>query len=57
MSKKFDGFIIALRKLCIDHQVVLAVEMYDSIQIWDLKPGDDPIHVPELEDRTEERSK
>lgn len=50
---KFDTFVTALSALCREHGVQLAVSGYDSLQVWDLEKGDDPIHAAGVEDRTE----
>lgn len=52
MTAKFDSFVSALRDLCREHGVALSTTMYDGIQVWDLKPGAEPLHVNGIEDET-----
>jgi hypothetical protein len=40
----YDLFIAELRALCVKHGVQLATSGYDSIEVWPLKPDDEPIH-------------
>lgn len=52
MSKKFDEFTAALEALCRERRVQIAVSGYDSLQIWDLKDGGDPIYANGIQDET-----
>lgn len=54
-DKKHKEFVLALRRLCREHDVQLAVSGYDALQVWDLRPGEDPICAPDIEDRTNAR--
>jgi hypothetical protein len=54
MTGKFDAFKAALRRLCIDHGVQLAPDMYDRLQVWDLPNGEEPLRFPDVEDKTED---
>lgn len=54
MTDKFTRFVFELEKLCKDHQVQLATSGYDGLQVWDLKAGERAIHVPDIEDKTNE---
>jgi hypothetical protein len=52
-SLKARTFLIALERLCKEHQVCLSVSGYDTFQIWDLD-GDhgEPWYCNGVEDRT-----
>ena len=52
-SKKYDRFVAALRALCREHEVQLAPESYDLIQVWNLRPGENEIYEDHIEDKTE----
>jgi hypothetical protein len=49
---KYDKFVAALQQLCREHGVQLATSGYDSLQVWDLDPGDETIFAPGVEDKT-----
>lgn len=51
MTAKFDAFKKALEALCVEHGVQLAPDKYDTLQVWDLSPGDQPL-PDDLEDQT-----
>ena len=51
-SRRFDLFILALRALCLEHEVQIAASDYDSLQVWCLEPGGELIHFSDIEDRT-----
>lgn len=40
MTAKFDGFIAALKELCIEHQVVLSVDRGALLQVSDTSKED-----------------
>lgn len=50
---KYEKFVTALRALCVQHEVQLAPSGYDSIDVWDLKAGEDPIYMDCITDNTE----
>lgn len=52
MSQKYDAFVHALKALCEEHEVQLALSGYDNLQVWDMKPGDAPIYQQYVEDCT-----
>lgn len=52
LSPKAVTFFVALRALCLKHDVVLAVSGYDALQIWDYCAKDDPVMANGIEDRT-----
>lgn len=52
MSKKCENFLRALDTLCREHGVVVATSGYDSLQVWDMGAGEDPIYSV-TEDMTE----
>lgn len=43
-DKQFNAFKAELEALCIKHKVRLSVSHYDSMEVWPLKIGDDPVH-------------
>jgi hypothetical protein len=49
---KYNDFVAALKELCTRHGVQLCVSGYDSLQVWPLKAGDEPIGAPDIEDMT-----
>lgn len=52
-SDKARRFVEELAALCEKHGVVLSVEGYDALQVWDRKPEDGgPISAPCIQDRT-----
>lgn len=51
-TDKYGAFVAELKLLCLRHDVLLATEGYDSLQVWDLKQGDDPLYGGEPDDRT-----
>lgn len=51
-TPKFVSFVAALKELCMAHGVVLSPYGYDSLQVWDGDGASDPIHFPDIEDRT-----
>lgn len=51
-SEKTKSFIAALRELCVLHDVQLTTSAYDSLDAWDLSPGDDPVYANGIQDRT-----
>lgn len=57
MTAKADRFIIALRRLCREHNVMLSVSDYDRLQVWDLRPGEEELHAAGIEDKTQEGKK
>ena len=52
-TPKYDAFVAALRDLCREHGVQLAPSEYDSLQVWDLEEGEDPIYQDRITDKTE----
>jgi hypothetical protein len=52
VSKKCDDFIVALNKLCREHGVQLSTELYDGLQVWDLRDGEEPVLCDGIEDMT-----
>lgn len=55
MKAKAHKFVLALKRLCREHNVCLSTSDYDGLEIWDLRPDDeDPIHSAGIEDRTKE---
>lgn len=44
MSKKCENFLRALDTLCREHGVVVATSGYDSLQVWRMGTGEDPIY-------------
>lgn len=53
MSDKAAKFILALQRLCREHNVQLAVSGYDALEVWDLRQGEDPVYSNSIEDRTQ----
>ncbi len=53
-SEKAAMFLTDLQALCRQHQVLLAPEGYERLQLWDLQEGDEPIHASDIEDCTEQ---
>ena len=51
-SLKFIHFLEALRALCAEHQVILAVSNYDALQVWDARAGEGPLEFNGIQDRT-----
>ena len=51
-SLKYTQFLDALRALCAEHQVILAVSGYDALQVWDAREGEDAIECNGIEDCT-----
>lgn len=49
---KFEAFVKALEALCRAHQVQLSPSMYDTLQVWDLKGDESPLHFPDIENHT-----
>ncbi|KQP43925.1 hypothetical protein [Pseudorhodoferax sp. Leaf274] len=52
MSKRAEAFEQALKALCVEHGVQLAVSGQGALQIWDAKPGGEPIYQEHIQDRT-----
>ena len=48
-------FIADLEQFLRERNIQLATSDYDSLQIWDLKPGENPIHSNGIEDRRDEK--
>lgn len=46
------AFVHELEQLCIKHGVQLSTSGYDGIQVWALRPGEQPIHCAGIEDMT-----
>ena len=54
---KFNLFIEALQKLCIEHKVVVSTSGYDCLQVWDLEcEGDLLRQIDSIEDQTSNNS-
>ena len=53
---KFDGFVFALRALCIAHGVHLSTTMYDGLEVWDSIEGEPPLTTSGIEDCTKRRA-
>ena len=51
-SPKARAFVAELEALCVRHKIQLSVSMYDELQLWPLRTGEQPVHVPGIEDRT-----
>ena len=51
-SRKCRDFLLALKRLCRQHNVQLSVSGYDGMEVWDLRPGEEPIHAAGIEDKT-----
>lgn len=51
-SPKGRAFLLALERLCRQHNVQLAVNGYDWLEVWDLRPGEDPLYAAGIRDRT-----
>ena len=59
MTKKFDEFVVALKELCRDHEVVLSTYGYDSIQVWDAEEDQcsgEEVVCSGIDDMTEDRA-
>lgn len=58
LSPKAARFIDALRALCREHGVILAVSDYDALQVWPLEERDfaEPIHHNGIHDRLSGRA-
>jgi hypothetical protein len=52
MTAKFDSFVSALRTMCRVYGVSISTTTYDGLQVWDIEPGVDPLHVNGIEDKT-----
>jgi hypothetical protein len=50
MTAKFDSFVSALRTMCRVYGVSISTTTYDGIQVLDIEPGVDPLHV--IQDKT-----
>lgn len=57
MTTKAERFVIALRRLCREHKVVVSVSDHDGLEVWDLRPGEEELHAAGIEDKTEEGKK
>lgn len=55
---RFDRFLLALDVLCREHDVQLAAEGYDRLEVWDLEAGEPTIcgGVERVVDKTEKRT-
>ena len=51
-SVKARDFVAALHRLCLVHEVCIAPSYTDGLEIHNLKPSDDPLHFPYVEDKT-----
>ncbi len=50
---KFEAFVMALRELCLSHNVCLSTSEYDNLQVWNLEPGEEPLYNT-IENKLEE---
>lgn len=59
MTVKFEGFVSALKGLCVEHKVLISATMYDGLQVWDFGSvfPPDPLCFPSIEDCTKGGSK
>jgi hypothetical protein len=55
---RFRRFLLALDVLCREHDVQLAAEGYDRLEVWDLQAGEPAIHggMERVVDKTEKRT-
>lgn len=44
MSAKFEKFKEALEALCHEHGCQIAPSGYDTIDVWDLREGEEPLY-------------
>lgn len=44
VSQQAQAFVRELADLCEKHGFQLAVSGYEGIDLWELRPGDDPIY-------------
>lgn len=51
-ASKYENFSRDLRNLCVAHGVQIGTSGYDSLVVYDLEPGDKPIYMDQIEDRT-----
>lgn len=51
-SLKVTQFLAALRRLCAQHQVILAASGYDTLQVWDARAGEETLEFNGIEDCT-----
>jgi hypothetical protein len=57
-SQQAADFVGELEALCRKHGIQIAVSGYDSIQLWAIKDGEDPVYATCIEDMTRlERAK
>lgn len=54
MSPAVRSFYEELEQLCLRHGMQLTVSAYDTIDIWQLRPGGDPVYVPGVRDMTQQ---
>jgi len=52
-AEQFEAFKAELRAFLLARRVMLAPSQYDMIDVWDLKPGDDPIYQDWIRNRTD----
>lgn len=52
MTIKYDKFVNALRKLCIEHGVILAIDGVGDLCIGDMRDPQDPLLNCVLQDET-----
>lgn len=50
LSPKAQAFVREMADLCEKHGFQLATSGYDGIDLWPLKPGDDPIYCAGIEE-------
>jgi hypothetical protein len=42
-KETYDRFLVALRALCTEYGVQLSVSMFDTVGVYPLQEGEDPI--------------
>ena len=51
MTTKCECVIAELEQFCRERNIQLATSGYDSLQVWDLKEDEQPLHFNGIEDR------
>lgn len=51
LSQTVTAFLAEVEQVCRRHGFALAPSAYDSLEVWPLQPGDEPLQFPGIEEK------